>query len=142
MGRSFKLYALIHLELSILLTYILYTSIFLPGPCMFSEDSLGCCSTMCLSTAHPAARPLWQRTAVCWLGQGSVASGAEAAACPGSLAWLMEASYLTHSVPLNQARKPVKPLHILYALFCIRPSFLWLIKFHILHHCIVVCYRI
>lgn len=76
-----------------------------PGPCMFSEASLGFCSTMYLFTAHPAARPLWQRRVVCRLGQGSVASGTEVAASPGSRTWLMKASHLSHSAPPNQVRQ-------------------------------------
>lgn len=111
---------------------IVYTCVFfsLPGPCMFSEDSLGRCSMTCLSTAHPAARPLWQRRVACRLGRGCVASGAEVAASLGSPALLMEASHLSHSAPLNQVRKTLKPL---CTLFYGQLWFLHLPKFPILH---------
>lgn len=72
---------------------------------MCLEASPGCCSTTCLFTARPAARPLWQRRVACRPAQESVASGAEGAASPGSLAWRMEASHLSHSAPRNQVRK-------------------------------------
>lgn len=74
-------------------------------PCMCSGASPACFSTMCLFTDLPAARPFWQRRIVWKLGQGSVASGAEAAVSRGNPAWLMAASPLPHSAPLKLVRK-------------------------------------
>lgn len=133
MGNFFFFLMSVQYFLFIYLMCILNTCLFfsLPGPCMFSEASLGYCSTMYLFTAHPAARPLWQRRVVCKLGQGSVASGTEVAASPGSRAWLMEASHLSHSAPPNQVRKTVKPLLTLF--FYGQQGFLYLPKLLILH---------
>lgn len=75
------------------------------GPCMCLGGSPVCCSTMCLYTDPPAARPSLQRKGVWRQGRGSAASGAEAAVSPGSPAWLMAASHLPHSVPLKLVRK-------------------------------------
>lgn len=109
------LYILLHHVYLYFVPYCLHSVLMLslPGPCMCLGASPVCCSTMCLFTDPPAARPSWQRRAVWRPGQGFAAFGAEAAVSPGNPAWLMEASFLPYSAPLKLVRKTSQPFYIL-----------------------------